>query len=330
MNPISIAITIIASLFAFITILIILIRLCSGKIFFHRVEGDVHYHFQSIRDFPNLKQDNVSIAKNKKINLNGGLYYYPNRKYKGLIIFYHGFLSGRLNYLNVIEFFARHDYQVLAFDFLGTMSSEGKSIRGMPNVTSDIPLIINYAIKNEAFKDLPIYTVGHSMGGYSALISLLYEDKRIKKSIAFCPYNSNVSCTYSLNPILKIFGPLVFLYNLIFFGYRASYKAVDALKYSDAKKMIICGGKDEIVRPQYAYKNFKKVVDKKKDDGTTTLIYIPDGDHFVYMSKEGAKNFTDNISFPRKGPILFDKIKYEQINAINEKLFKQILEFLDK
>lgn len=339
MSPAKIAIIIVCTIVGVVALLIIVMRIFSNKIFAHRVEGDIRFGFKSPRDYPGLKHDNVSITNKHKVALNGGLYYYPDRKYKALIIFYHGFLSGRLNYINVIEYLARHDYKVLAFDFMGTMSSEGKKIRGMVNVTSDVRDIIRYAIKNPDFSKLPIYTMGHSMGGYSAMISLLYNDTRISKGVAICPYNSNVSCTYSFNPVLKIFGPVVFLYNLIFYGYTSIYKVTDVLKFSNAKKMIICGGRDEIVREEYAYEKFKKLAydkdapkkkfSKKVTDKNLSLVYLKDADHFAYMDKKGANNFTENVAFPRKEPVVFEKIKYDDINSLNKDLFDKIFAFLD-
>jgi len=310
-----------------VLILIIVNKLMYGM-FKNRFDGDVRFKFLTINDYPGLVKEDVSIKSVYKVNLNGGIFYYPKKEYKGVIIFYHGLLSGWYNYLYVIEYFAKHDYKVVAFDMYGCMSSEGKSNVGMAHGDKDNKRIIDFVISNKAFKKLPIYTLGHSWGGHLAMTSVIHDDKHIKKACALTPYNSNVDCAYSITPLAIILAPFIYLLNLIKFGIESTYKVTDAIKYSKAKMLILTSGKDRIVKPEYSYKKFKKAKENNNVDNVI-LKHYENANHFLYMCDEGAKHFDEEISFPRATPIDFKKLNYKLLYKLNEDVLREILYFFN-
>ncbi|MCQ2753147.1 MAG: lysophospholipase [Bacilli bacterium] len=323
----SLLMIVILSLIGLLVVLALMLLLTSkitAKVFKHRADGDVRYAFMLKEDFPQLVKKPVSIVNAKKTRLNGAVFYYPKRKHLGVIIFYHGLFSGYLNYLQLIDYFAQHDYIVVAFDFTASMSSGGKHIGGLAISEIDAMAIIRFALNHPELKDYPLYTVGHSWGAHTALTSLLLSEK-IKKAVAFNPFNSDVDAAYSFSPFFKVLTPFIYLNNLFRFGYTATYKVTDALKYSEADKLIITSGKDRNVKEAYGYKKFKKINDKH-----LTLRYLKEATHFTYMGNDGAEHFTKEIAFPHRGPIDFTKIDYQKINTLNLSLLDEVIAFLKK
>lgn len=324
MHPLLIVLLIIIGIIALIALLLLSVQVFGMRMFQTRFEGDPHYKFMALSDFPGLKKVPVEIYNQEKIKLNGGIFLYPKRRYEGVIIFYHGLFSGHINYLQLINYFTERDYVVVAFDFMGNMSSGGKKVKGTGHSEIDAKAIIDFVLAHPALREYPIYTMGHSWGGHTALTSLLLSP-HIKKAVAFNPFNSDVDCAYSMSPALKAVGPLLYLYNILSFGYNSTYKVTDALKQSEAKKLIITGEQDQIIKSKYAYQKFVAVNDKN-----TEIINLKDYNHFTYMGLEGAIHFTQEVAFPRKEPINFDHLDYAKINTLNEELLEKVIAFLKK
>lgn len=327
-NVFTIVIFVILGLIILLGILLLIFNKLLYGMFKHRFDGDIRFKFLTMDNYPDLVNEDVSVKSVYNVNLNGKIFYYPNLKIKGVVIFYHGLLSGYYNYLNVIEYLTKNGYKVVAFDMYGCMSSEGTSTKGMAHGDKDNKNIIDFVTSNKELNKYPLYVLGHSWGGHLAMTSLIHDDKNIKKAVALCPYNSNIDCTYSLDSKAKIFAPLLYLLNLIKFGHEASYKVTDAIKLTNAKVMIFSCGKDHIVKPKYSYLKYKKVIEKNNLDNVTLKFY-KDNDHFIYMDDEAARMFTKEISFPRATPIDFDKLDYSILYKLNEKVMKEIVDFFD-
>ena len=108
--------------------------------------------------------DNISCAG----------YYYPAESPKGLIAFAHGLHTGADDYLSIFEFFVRHGYSIIAFDGKGTYDSKGNSTVGLSEALVELDHLIDLIEEDPAFNALPLFTVGHSCGGFaaSAVLSL--------------------------------------------------------------------------------------------------------------------------------------------------------------
>ena len=323
-----VVLTIIFILVIIITIFITINHLFN-KYYSKRFDGDVNFKFLSIRDYPNLKMDKVSTISSYNVKLNGGIFYYPNRKYKGVIIFFHGLYTGYLNYLNLIEYFASKDYKVISFDMYGYMSSEGSSIKGLGTGDKDNKVILNFVKNHHELKNYPIYIIGHSWGAHCALTTLIHDDLKIKKVVAFNPYNSNVDCNFSIVPSSFLIAPFIYLYNLVKFGYESTYSVTSALKYSSADVLILCGGNDQIVKDKYSYVKFKKsVVDNNLDN--VEIKYYKDRNHFIYLDNQAANYYTNVISFPKNKEINYSNLDYQLINKLNEEVLSDVIKFLER
>ena len=329
MKSVTIALIVIASLFLLLIIVTLVINFFISKLFKNRCEPDSRFKFLSLKDYPGLKMKDAYVSSVYKVKLHGGIFSYQKEKYHGVIIFYHGFLSGYINYLNVINYFAKAGFIVVAFDMYGNYTSEGKSMKGFPVADKDNKQIINFVKNDPELKKYPLFTLGHSWGGHTSITSLLHEDLAIKKAVALSPFNSNVDVTYSTSKYLKIVGPLIYLINLFKFGHESSYSVVSALKYTTADVLIISGDLDPVIKPEYSYKKYQKVI-KDNNLDNVTLKYYQDRKHFLYLSKRSEDYFTKEISFPRKDPIDFAHLDYSLVNELDENVLQEIVNFLIK
>lgn len=323
MSPLLITVIALASLLVVIILLLLLVRFLLNGMFKKRYDGDVRFELIQTKDFPGLVKEPVKILNDYNVALHGAIFSYPKREYHGVIIFYHGLFCGYNNYLQLIEYFVKHDYIVVAFDFMGNMTSGGESIKGMPIVDHDNKSIINFVINHPRLKRYPLYTMGHSWGAHTAMTSLLHDDKHIKKVVAFNPYNSHIDCTYSIKGFAIVLTPIIYLYYLLCFGYTSTYKVVDAIKYTDNKKLIFCGEVDNVVKSRYGYKKYLKVQDENLD-----LRYLKGVNHFSYLSDKAASYFAKNVSYPRTEPVDYNSLDYSQINELNYPLLDEVIKFL--
>ncbi|MCQ2795171.1 MAG: lysophospholipase [Bacilli bacterium] len=326
MKPVAIVLIVIVSLFALLIILMLVINHFISKIFSKRNEPNLHFKFLSLKDYPNLTMKDAYVSSVYKVKLHGGIFSYKKEKYHGVIIFYHGFLSGYINYLNVIDYFAKAGFIVVAFDMYGNYTSEGKSMKGFPVADKDNKQIINFVKNNPELNKYPLFTLGHSWGGHTALTSLIHEDLAIKKACALSPFNSNTDVTYSTNKNLRLIGPLIYLINLFKFGHESTYSAVSALKYTTADVLIISGDQDSNIKPEYSYHKYQKAIKDNQLDNVT-IKYYPNRKHFLYLSERSEAYFTKEISFPRTDPIDFDHLDYSLVNELDEKILQEIVDF---
>lgn len=127
----------------------------------------------SASDFPGLKSEAYSFKASAGHTLNGALYHYDNPIPGRLIVFDHGFGGGHRSYMKEIEMLCRHGYLVFAYDHTGCMTSGGESPNGMAQSLCDLNDCITMLKADDRFAGMDISVMGHSWGGFSALISRL-------------------------------------------------------------------------------------------------------------------------------------------------------------
>lgn len=329
MKSITIVIIVIASLLLLITTILIVVNLSLSKIFKGRKDPHPQFKFLSLKDFPGLIMKDAYVNSVYKAKLHGGVFYYKKEKYHGVIVFFHGFLSGYINYLNLINYFAKAGFIVVAFDAYGCYTSEGKGMKGFPVYDKDNKQIINFVKNHPELNKYPLFTLGHSWGGHASLTSLLHEDLAIKKACGIAPFNSNVDVTYSTSKYLKILAPFIYMVNLIKFGHESTYSVTSALKYTTADVLIVSGDKDDIVKPQYSHDKYEKVI---KDNNLTnvTLKYLPNRKHSPFLSQRGEEHFFSEIQTLQGKPINFERLNYSLLNELDENVLQEIVNFFLK
>lgn len=194
---------------------------------------------------------------------------------RGLVIFAHGFGGGgHINYLDIINQFARRGFTVFTYDATGNDESEGRSCRGLPQGLIDLMYALDTAAQNPEFKGLPVILCGHSWGGYAVANVLNFRPNAaaIIDLAGFCSTPSILRHTGKrmLGRWFYPLSPFAALYELLKFGRYAGTNGVKGLSKSPAKAMIIHSEDDPDVpielglgRYEKAFKGDPRVVFKR-------------------------------------------------------------------
>lgn len=94
-----------------------------------------------------------------------------------IVVVSHGIGCSHKNYLNRAQFFVRKGYTALVFDMTGTVESEGKNIKGLPQSIIDMHNVYSFVESAEEFKDYKKLVYGHSWSGYASSAFLNYGHK---------------------------------------------------------------------------------------------------------------------------------------------------------
>ena len=202
----------------------------------------------SAEDFPGLHSEPYSFTASAGHTLKGYVYYYDDPISNRLIVFDHGFGGGHRAYMKEIEKLCRHGYLVLAYDHTGCMESDGASPNGMAQSLCDLNDCLNFVKVDERLKGLDISVMGHSWGGYSTLnISALHPE--ISHVVVLSGF---VEVELLVN---DFFAGLLKGYRKVLLGLETAanprfvkYNAVESLKGSSAKVLLIYSDNDQMVR----------------------------------------------------------------------------------
>ncbi len=130
-----------------------------------------------------LPRRTVRFAAEDGVMLAG--YFYEVEASPATVVFSHGFHAAADEYLPLIEAIVRGGYSVFAYDSTGTYDSEGENMVGMCRQLSDMDRAVSYVKENIA-GGKPIFTMGHSWGGYAAA-SVMEKHTDIGAAILIAP-----------------------------------------------------------------------------------------------------------------------------------------------
>ena len=102
----------------------------------------------------------------------------PEGEAKAVVVLVHGYAEHIGRYLHVMEALNKHDYVVFTLDHRGHGESEGQRacVEKFAYVVDDLHVLLLKA--KEAFPNLPLFMIGHSMGGLIAILyALRHEDQ---------------------------------------------------------------------------------------------------------------------------------------------------------
>ena len=119
-------------------------------------------------------------------------YYYDNCDSDKLVLFCHGLAPGHTAYFREIEYLCAQGLKVLALDYTGCDSSEGKSTVSMYRATRDVTELIDRLSPKEE-----IVIVGHSFGAFTAL-NVIRLTPRIKRGVIMSGF-------LAIKPAMKFF-----------------------------------------------------------------------------------------------------------------------------
>jgi alpha-beta hydrolase superfamily lysophospholipase len=136
------------------------------------------------------------------------LYYqrwWPEEAPRAALAIVHGYGEHSGRYGNVVDWFVLRNYAVHAFDLRGHGRSAGQRgyIEGWTEVRGDIRAFLERV--HEDAPELPVYLVGHSLGGMCALNYALHHPEGLQGVVASGP----LLCPLPLPPLRLLAGKLL-------------------------------------------------------------------------------------------------------------------------
>lgn len=238
-------------------LLLLILTICHNKMFASRYTVDPDVTYYKKEEF-NMNMDPVEFKVDND-TLRGGVYYHDFEEYKGLIVFCHGMFSSIHSYMQDIAYLSSKGYKILAINYTGIDSSDGKNYRGFGQSLKCIDYAVRYAKENAQLKNYDISVVGHSWGGFAALNIQKYHND-IKKAVAIAPF-------VSTRLLLKSYIPKIFYFVL------PAFVLIDSMK---------CGG--------YSFANAIKVLKNKEN----VMIVKSKNDHMVKYELNAKKLLDSN------------------------------------
>lgn len=291
----------------------------------------------SADDFNGLKKKSYVFKSSMGHTLQGYIYNYESPILNRLIVFEHGFGGGHRAYMKEIEMLCRHGYTVLAYDHTGCMESGGNDTNGMSQSLCDLNDCINTIKKDKQFLGYDISVIGHSWGGFSTLnISALHSEiSHIVALSGFVSVEEIVNDFFSsaMKPYRKSIMKLEREANPDF----VSYNAVESLKSSNTKALLIYSSDDPLVKQRHyeilknelsAHENISfMLLSKKGHNPNYTEDAVKILGEFSVARAELLKR--NNLTKEDK-KIFIESFNWTAMTEQDEIVWKAIFEHLDK
>lgn len=197
-----------------------------------------------------LNVKDVEIPR-KKGALRGYIYYPATEKNGKLIVFCHGMGPGQIAYTTEIAYFCNIGFTVLALDSTGCNLSGGKSIVGMYEGVKTAVAAIDFVRADKRLADMPLYLVGHSWGGYSALCASA--ERKVNAVVAISAPVSPVKTLYNgaaaqiSKPLAALLCPFLAVADFFKFGSKSNLNAPKLADKSGTPVLHVYGDNDTIV-----------------------------------------------------------------------------------
>lgn len=334
------------------------------------VTGLVHYAIQSsfsrgdYPDYPtafynydhyrnDYPREEVSFYSGKNL-LRG--YLYGDKEASRLLIFSHGLGGGHEGYINEIIYLVDAGYLVFAYDAKGSGQSEGKTTVGVLQSALDLDAVFDYVNTSDELKDLPIYLMGHSWGGF-AVAEALGRYENIVAVVALAGYAYPVDLlidqgSQMVEKDLTVLKPFFYLSQLITYGpdnFRRN--AVDSINSADITILLVHGSQDKMIPLKktsiIAYEGMLRntkvqtmILTEEWQNMHNNILHSAGANILIQEFKEELKEKISGIKdLPKEDQEeliiqfrkeLVEKADLPTINQINEDLFIQIMEFYDE
>lgn len=296
-----------------------------------RVDNNTDYYDYIKTVHKDFIRDKTSFVSDKGQVLSGAFYYYPNEKYKALLVLPHGMGGGHDSYIAESEYFARAGYLVFSYDNTGTNDSDGENLKGLVQGPIDLDYALNYVESLPALETLDIMLYGHSWGGYSVAASLNY-NHNIKAAAIVSGFENtiNVIRQYGydiLGDKIELFLPYAKLYEKILFGSKSGLNGIDGFKNTDANVMIVHSVDDTVV----SYENFITYYDEFKDNSRFKFLTLENNGHNAVLDNTARLRIDEIRKELDTNPNNTELIEEEKklILEFNEDTMNQILDFYD-
>ena len=309
-----------------ITLIILLIAaIAHKKIFGNRFSADPLIKNFTPEEF-NINTIPLEI-KTKKNTLRGYIYNHDKHTENNIIVFGHGMWSDINSYTQDICYYAKKGYEVIAVNYAGVSSSDGKNIQGFGGSIKSLDEVLTYIENCPDYKNRDIYLIGHSWGAYGVL-NAIYFHPNVKKVVAISPFITPTRLLKGFLPKpLYILIPFFLFVDKIKMGKYSNKKVYYSLEEYTGKTLILHSTDDNMV-------NFS--------NNTEYLMNLmPNLNYSIYENKGHNPNYSDNAvkcmnnfnttlkNLPNDEKEAYKKqANYQEMGELDEKVMNFIIHFL--
>ena len=299
------------------------------KKFVCRYDKQVGVPYYSFTDFKGLKEEKGVFTNSIGVEIHYFYYYFDGYKKDKIILFLPGIGTGHIAYFREINELCKRGYKVLTLDYCGCGESKGDNLRSLVEPTRDVNDLSNH-LKLEN-----VVLIGHSLGGFTT-VNLIHERSEIHKGVVLSGF-------LTIPSLLKYLIKFGFVNSRILSYERKVepyYSSLDNVKYlseTTNKLFFIHSVNDQLV----SYKSTIEVVESLNNPNIKTLTvnnrfhnpnytdeaakYLMDtfGKYNKLVKEKKIKTDEDRINF-------FKDVSLERLTEQDQKIFDQIVEFIDK
>ena len=283
MHPLLIiAIVALSSAAVFAVVCAAMVLLIYKKMFGYRFEHDPLVTTYT-PDGVGVTSEPIEIELDGEI-IRGGIYSPLNGSTASnkLVILCHGMWSSHRSYMQEIGYLCSKGLKVLAFDYIGTATSDGKTLRGFGQSLRCLCRVVDFVKASPGLSKREIWVVGHSWGGYAASnVAKFHPD--IAGVVAIAPATSFDAVIRNMFPRgIHFLIPPAKLLDSIKTGRFANRTATDSLENFEGKALFV-HSKDDPMCPFAATTG--AVIEKY--GGRFTYLILEDKGHHPQYTYEG-------------------------------------------
>lgn len=291
-------------------------------------EAGVPYYTRS--DFKGLHEESYIFTNSKGTEIHYFYYYYDKYKEDKILLFCPGIGSGHTGYFAEINCLAKRGYKILTLDYTGCGDSKGENLASLNMPTLDVMDLLSH-IKI----DKPLIVVGHSLGSYTSLnISNIRND--VIKTVSISPFLSIKSIIYS-STHSNFVTSRVLKYEKKVLPEYYSLDNIEYLKNTNNPIFVIQSDDDPVI----PYSISLKVVEEINNPSIKTLR-VSNRKHNPNYTEAAVKYM--NETFTKFRRLIKDKkivtdedkvnyfkdISLDRLTEQDEKMFDEIVEFIEK
>jgi len=260
--------------------------------------------------------------------LRGSKYFNKSAKPRALVVFFHGIGDGRASYIKEISALVKEGYLVYAYDNTGCMESEGPYIYSLGQTQKDQKAFFNWLDEDSESRNLKRFVIGHSWGGYGALMATNPAFK-VEKCVSLAGFArlSDVYISFIKPKFLHKFWFLMHLVLINQSGFKADESVIKVLKKTNSKVLYIQGDADDMVLPEVGYEALQK---EFGISGKIKFLIIPHRRHYIFKSQAAeeyvSKILKEGITSPL-GPVGLS-LDLAKATELDPKTWKAIFDFL--
>ncbi|MBQ7995387.1 MAG: alpha/beta fold hydrolase [Bacilli bacterium] len=273
-------------------------------------------------------------------------YLYKNDNPKGLVVAAHGITSqaddSHASYQN---FFLENGYSVFSFDMVASGRSSGEDAKGLHQSALNVRDCLSYIHSNDEIKDLPIFMIGHSWGGYGVSAALNF-DQTPKAVVSFSGYDMpkeeifEFAKSYAGNIAYAGKWQIDFAQECL--SKYSSTRAVTGINKATETRFLSVQGSDDPTVPYEAsiYSKFDEIT----NDHAQRIFLEGYAHKYVWYSKDSYEYITnelepayDRLKEQYSGNIpddikkeFIENINYEKSSQLNLDLFNSILSMFEE